>query len=58
MLCFGQAVFFGLGAYAMSVVTLDMVPGPPSSYLGILAAILVPAAVADAIQRLGLYRDE
>jgi urea transport system permease protein len=27
LLCLGQAVFFGIGAYAMSVVTLGKVPG-------------------------------
>ena len=46
LLCFGQAVFFGIGAYAMSVVTLGMVPGlenVPSSYLGLALAVALPA---------------
>ncbi|MEZ5605406.1 MAG: branched-chain amino acid ABC transporter permease [Burkholderiaceae bacterium] len=30
LLCLGQAVFFGIGAYAMSVVTLGMLPFAPS----------------------------
>jgi ABC-type branched-subunit amino acid transport system permease subunit len=51
LLCLGQAVFFGLGAYAMSFVTMGMVPGLEhitSSYVGLVAAVLVPA-VAGAL---------
>jgi urea ABC transporter permease protein UrtC len=58
LLCFGQAVFFGLGAYAMSVVTLGMVPGledAPSSYLGLVFAVLLPAAVANLLGRFLFY---
>jgi urea ABC transporter permease protein UrtC len=58
LLCFGQALFFGLGAYAMSLVTLGMVPGLeawPSSYLGLILAILVPAAVANLLGRFLFY---
>jgi urea transport system permease protein len=54
LLCFGQAVFFGIGAYAMSVVTLGMVPGLEnlrSSYLGLLAAVALPAAFANLLGR-------
>lgn len=46
LLCLGQAVFFGLGAYAMSFVTMGMVPGleaVTSSYVGLAAAMIVPA---------------
>lgn len=49
LLSLGHAVFFGIGAYAMSVVTLGMVPGAPwliSSWAGLVAAGLVSAAAA------------
>lgn len=49
LLCFGHALFFGLGAYVMSLVTLGMAPGlegVTSSWLGLALAILVPASVA------------
>lgn len=49
LLCFGHALFFGLGAYAMSIVTLGMVPGledVSSSWVGLAAAIALPAGVA------------
>ena len=55
LLCFGQAVFFGIGAYAMSLVTLEMIPGlEPLAYswTGFLAAMLMPAAFAAL---LGLF---
>jgi urea ABC transporter permease protein UrtC len=58
LLCFGQAVFFGIGAYAMSLVTLGMVPGlavAPSSYLGILLAVLLPAGFANLLGRFLFY---
>ena len=58
LLCFGHAVFFGIGAYAMSVVTLDMVPGLEawgSSWLGLAAAIILPAAVANLLGRFLFY---
>jgi branched-chain amino acid transport system permease protein/urea transport system permease protein len=48
LLCFGQAVFFGIGGYAMSAVTLGMVPAlPPDSLLGIGAAMALPALLAN-----------
>jgi urea ABC transporter permease protein UrtC len=49
LLVLGHAVSFGLGAYAMSVVTLGMLPGLEtlrSSWLGLVAAIAVPALAA------------
>ncbi len=49
LLCFGHALFFGLGAYAMGVVTLGMVPGlgfVTSSWLGLASAMLLPGCVA------------
>jgi urea ABC transporter permease protein UrtC len=58
LLCFGQAVFFGIGAYAMSVVTLGMVPGLtafPSSYLGLCLAMALPAAFANLLGRFLFY---
>jgi urea ABC transporter permease protein UrtC len=58
LLCFGQAVFFGIGAYAMSLVTLGMIPGLedlPSSYLGILLAVLLPAGFANLLGRFLFY---
>ncbi len=43
LLCFGHAVFFGLGAYIMAMVTKQMIPGMDgilsSSLAGILAAV-------------------
>jgi ABC-type branched-subunit amino acid transport system permease subunit len=49
LLVLGHAVSFGIGAYAMSIVTLGMLPGLPdlrSSWLGFLAAILLPGLVS------------
>ncbi|MGF1594576.1 MAG: branched-chain amino acid ABC transporter permease [Kiloniellaceae bacterium] len=58
LLSFGHAVFFGLGAYAMSLATLGMLPGLEgwtSSYLGILLALVVPALVANVLGRFLFY---
>jgi ABC-type branched-subunit amino acid transport system permease subunit len=49
LLSLGHAVYFGIGAYAMSVVTLGMVPGLPelrSTWVGFLGAILASGAAA------------
>lgn len=47
LLCFGQALFFGLGAYVMALTGKGMVPGvPASAWLGLLLAILAGGAVA------------
>ena len=47
ILCFGQAIFFGLGAYAMALVTLGKVPALGTSQLvGLGVAIVIPAMVA------------
>lgn len=49
LLSLGHAVYFGIGAYAMSVVTLGMTPGLPdvqSTWLGLLAAILLSGCSA------------
>lgn len=58
LLCFGQAVFFGLGAYAMSFVTLGMVPGlaaVTSTWAGLAAAIAAPAVAANVVGRFLFY---
>ncbi|UDF32067.1 UNVERIFIED_ORG: branched-chain amino acid ABC transporter permease (plasmid) [Roseateles sp. XES5] len=45
ILCFGHAAFFGVGGYAMALVTLspDM---PAPAVLGLLAAVALPALLA------------
>jgi urea ABC transporter permease protein UrtC len=55
MLSLGQAVFFGIGAYAMSVVTLGRLPWPPglqSFWVGLAAAVALSAAIAWLLGRL------
>lgn len=54
LMSFGHAVFFGLGAYAMSLSTLGMLPGLEgwtSSYLGLALALALPAAFANLLGR-------
>jgi branched-chain amino acid transport system permease protein/urea transport system permease protein len=50
ILCFGHAVFFGLGAYIMALTTKDMIPGisglMTSSFVAIAMSILVVALFA------------
>lgn len=48
LLCLGQAIFFGLGAYSMSLVSLGMVPGinQAAQVFGLVAAILIPMLLA------------
>lgn len=58
LLSFGHAVFFGLGAYAMSLTTLGMLPGLAgwtSSYLGMALALALPAAFANLLGRFLFY---
>lgn len=58
LLSFGHAVFFGLGAYAMSLTTLGMLPGLEgwtSSYFGVALALAVPAVVANILGRFLFY---
>jgi urea transport system permease protein len=56
ILSFGHAVFFGLGAYAMSLVTLGMVPRvPDSSWIGLAAGVLLPALLANLLGRFLFY---
>lgn len=55
LLSLGHAVYFGIGAYAMSVVTLGMVPGAEwlvSSWVGFPLAMILPAAFAWVVGRL------
>jgi branched-chain amino acid transport system permease protein/urea transport system permease protein len=50
LLCFGQAIFFGMGGYAMAVVTKGMLPGVPAdSFLGLAAAVALPALAANLL---------
>jgi branched-chain amino acid transport system permease protein/urea transport system permease protein len=53
ILCFGQAIFFGIGAYLMALTMLDKIPhvaGYQSA--GIALAIVVPAAVGHVFGRI------
>src|SRR5256886_11754107 len=47
LLCFGQAIFFGTGAYAMALITKGLLPalgdGPA---MGLLAATVLPGLAA------------
>lgn len=52
LLSLGHAVFFGIGAYAMSVVTLGMtplLPGLSSAWVGLGAAMLLSALAASIL---------
>lgn len=56
LLCFGQAIFFGGGAYAMSLVTMGMIPWlPANSWLGLIAAMALPALFANLLGRFLFY---
>ncbi|MCA8867328.1 MAG: branched-chain amino acid ABC transporter permease [Rhodobacteraceae bacterium] len=47
LLCFGQSLFFGIGAYAMALTTKGMIPGVPAMTLtGLLLAMILPALAA------------
>ncbi len=55
LLCLGQAVFFGIGAYAMSVVTLGMLPFAPallSSWVGMALGVGVATLSAWLLGRV------
>ena len=53
LLCFGQAIFFGIGAYLMTLTSMDMLPGLPASQaMGLVLAILGPALAANVMARL------
>ena len=54
LLCFGQSLFFGLGAYTMSLASLDMLPWPRGlgpSWAALALACLVPALAAQLLGR-------
>ncbi len=55
LLSFGQAGFFGVGAYAMAIF---LCKGGCSLFLGLLTALIVAAAVAAVIGILCVRRDE
>lgn len=47
LLCFGQSLFFGIGAYAMALTTKGMIPGIPAMTLaGLVLAVILPALAA------------
>jgi len=47
LLCFGHAIFFGIGGYAMAVLTKGMLPGwPQGTAFGLCAATLLPGLLA------------
>ncbi|MEM7023405.1 MAG: branched-chain amino acid ABC transporter permease [Pseudomonadota bacterium] len=53
LLCFGQAMFFGIGAYAMAIITKGMLdPALASSYLGLGFAVAASGLFAAL---LGLF---
>ncbi len=53
LLCFGQAVFFGTGGYAMAAVTKGMIPALSSGTVtGLALAAALPAAIALVAGRL------
>jgi urea transport system permease protein len=51
LLCFGQAMFFGMGGYVMAVVTTGMAGGdwPAPTYAGLALAVLLSAAFGAAL---------
>lgn len=56
VLSFGQAIFFGLGAYSMALVSLEKVPGLGSSTLaGLLLALASSAVVAAVLGGMLFY---
>jgi len=56
LLCFGQAIFFGIGAYTMAVLTKGMIPGVASgSGFGLVAAALLPG-LAGLLAGLLMFR--
>ncbi|MCR9213960.1 MAG: branched-chain amino acid ABC transporter permease [Proteobacteria bacterium] len=50
ILCFGQAMFFGIGGYVMAVFTKGMIyPDLTSSYIGLIAAMAASSLFAVAL---------
>lgn len=54
VLSFGHAAFFGVGAYALALITKDL-SFPGVSYVGLLASMLVPALLALGIGYFTFY---
>lgn len=56
LLCFGHALFFGIGAYLNALTAKGMLPGlPESAWLGLLLSIL-GGGIAAALLGLALFR--
>lgn len=56
VLSFGQAIFFGLGAYSMGLTTLDMLPGvAPTALNGFLLALVSSGLAAAALGAVLFY---
>ena len=54
ILSFGHAAFFGIGAYAVGLITRDF-SGAGPAYLGLLTAIVLAALVATAVGYFTFY---
>ncbi len=53
ILCFGQAMFFGIGAYFMALITLGRLPLlGDSQWLGLIVAVAAPGLAANLVGRL------
>ena len=55
LVCFGQALFFGTGAYVMALTAKDMIPGLPDSPLLGLALAILGGAMAGAAVGAALF---
>jgi urea transport system permease protein len=51
---FGQAAFFGMGAYALALITRDF-DFPGVSYVGLLVAVVLPAVLALGVGYFTFY---
>jgi branched-chain amino acid transport system permease protein len=54
VLSFGHAAFFGVGAYALPLITRDF-DFPGASYVGLLAAVVTPALLALGVGYFTFY---
>jgi branched-chain amino acid transport system permease protein/urea transport system permease protein len=56
VLSFGQAMFFGVGGYAMSLVSLHMLPGiPASTVFGLILGVAMAAVFAALLGSMLFY---
>lgn len=56
ILCFGQSIFFGIGAYSMALVTLGKLPMlGDSQWTGLAIAIVLPMVVAAVLGWVMFY---